>query len=467
MKFHIVGTNFAWQAFLLAIVPACSPKPPLPPLPEIATAGFLPAIRQTVDAAAFEAKAKPNDAGAAGRLAMVLHAHEQFAAAEQAYHRAELLDSTNRKADWSYYRGVTLLASGRAAEAGPVLEAAAKAKSDYLPALIKAGEAYLSAGDSAKAEAQYRSALRANPKDASAHLGLGRAMRNPVEMEKALDLFPNYGAAMFAVAQNLQRTGRGDRAKELLARYEKYKTTAPPLEDPLLEAIAELNVGPTTLVRKAQAAAAQGDLATAIELHIQALRTDPKMAQAHVNLISLYGRSNAPEKATEAYRAAIALNPNLAEAHYNYGVLLLSSDGKLAEAKVAFEKAIAADPAHALAHHNLGTILQQQGQLALAQKQFEKAVEIDPGSRNSRFQLGRLYANAGRNADAIAQFEKTLGVDDEMTPTFLYALAAATARAGDASKARTLLSSARQKAEAKAQTRLVDSIDRDLARLQR
>ena len=48
-------------AFLLA---GCRSSGPLPPLPEVSTASFLPSIRQAVDEAISGAKAHPNDAGA-------------------------------------------------------------------------------------------------------------------------------------------------------------------------------------------------------------------------------------------------------------------------------------------------------------------------------------------------------------------------------------------------------------------
>jgi len=441
---------------------------PPPPIPQIDSTGFLPAVRDSVNAALVDATAKPKDAAASGRLGMVLHAHSQLAAAEQAYHRAEILETDPQKTpQWTYYRGVVLLAAGKAAEAAPILERVATTS---LPAALKTADAHLAAGNNAKAEQFYRQAVAANPNDPSAHFGLGRVTQNPAELEKALELFPEYGAAMFALAQHLQRTtGKSDRARDLLSRYERHKTTAPPLADPLLEAVSDLNTGPTNLIRKAQNAAAQGDLQTALRLHREALQIDPKMVQAHVNLISLYARSNQPDQAAQAYRDAIALNPNLAEAHYNYGVLQYSQPNGLGAAKAAFEKAIAADPAHAMAHHNLGAILQQLGQLGAAEKEFERTLAIDPSYRNARFQLGRLYVNAGRNADAIAQLQRAAleGGDDEMTPTYLYALAAAQARAGNAMAAREQLLAARQKATARNQSALVDSIDRDLKKLVR
>jgi Tfp pilus assembly protein PilF len=439
----------------------CATKAPPPPLPDVPTSGFAPAIKKVIDEAASAAKAKPDDPQVVGRYGMTLHAHDQFAAAEQAYRRAELVDP-NKSSNWTYYRGAALLAASKAAEAAPILESV----ENNTPATLKAADAWLAAGNAAKAEKLYRRVLQSEPNNPAAHFGLGRATRNTAEYEKALELFPNYGAAMFALAQALQRSGDAARAQKILANYDRYKTVGPPIADPLMDAVADLNAGANTLIRKAQAAAAQGDIQSAIDLHRKALELDPKLTQAHVNLISLYARANRPELAAEAYKSAIALQPDLAEAHYNYGVLLLTFEPRnFAEAKRAFEKAIAADPRHASSHHNLGAILQEQGQLVAAQKQFERAIELDPGARNSRFQLGRLYANAGRNAAAIAQFERAAAPpEDDQTPTYVYALAAVTARTGDVARAKSLLRVARDKAAAHGQTQLVAAIERDLLR---
>jgi tetratricopeptide (TPR) repeat protein len=395
---------------------------------------------------------------------MVLHAHDQFMAASQAYARAAILESGN--GDWPYYRGAALMANGKAAEAAPLFEAASRAKSGYLPAVLRAGEAYLAVGNEERAAACFRKALELAPTDPSAHFGLGRSTKNPAEYEKALERFPAYGAAIFALAQHLQRTGEAERARALMEVYPRHKTTAPPLSDPLMDRVLELNAGPTALIQKAQAAAAQGQMKMAIELHEKALSYDPKMAQAHINLISLHARNGSREKAAEAYRAAVALNPKSAEAHYNYGVLSYQA-GDRAAARAAFEKALEVDPGHADSHHNLGAILQEQGQIAAAKVKFEKAIELNPSQQLARFNLGRIYANEKRYPEAIAQFERAVAIGEtEQTPVYLYALGAAQARAGDRATARQVLQMARQKASARGQTAVVGAIDVDLGRLQ-
>ena len=65
-----------------------------------------------------------------------------------------------------------------------------------------------------------------------------------------------------------------------------------------------------------------GDVAGAIAAHEAALARDPSLAQAHANLITLYGRAANWAKAEEHYRAVVALGGDLADAHYDYGVLL-------------------------------------------------------------------------------------------------------------------------------------------------
>src|SRR5207244_11079892 len=96
------------------------------------------------------------------------------------------------------------------------------------------------------------------------------------------------------------------------------------------------------------ALAESGDLAGAIAAHEAALARDPSIAQAHVNLISLYGRTQNWAKAEEHFDAAVALGFDLDEAHYNHGVLLGLQE-KWALAEAAYRHALAVNPHHAAA----------------------------------------------------------------------------------------------------------------------
>ena len=65
------------------------------------------------------------------------------------------------------------------------------------------------------------------------------------------------------------------------------------------------------------------------------------------------GRQGKLEEAIAAYRQAIGLKSDYAEAHYNLGVAL-TDQGKLEEAIAAYRQAIGIKPDYAEAHSNLG-----------------------------------------------------------------------------------------------------------------
>ncbi|MFN7923236.1 MAG: tetratricopeptide repeat protein [Bryobacteraceae bacterium] len=404
------------------------------------------------------AKAKPNDPQAAGHLGMLLYAYGQPAAARAAFERAAILDPA--RYEWTYYLGVAQLADGLAQPAVASLRTAVALRSDSVPAQLKLGDALLASGDSAGAAAAYQKVIE-HP---AAKYGYARATGQAEFHEKALAQFPQFGAAMFALAQHYQRAGRAQDAARLLRDYPRFKTVAPPVDDPALDAIDALNQGPTSLLKQAQSLESHGQLAAAAELQAKALALDPKLVQAHVNLISLYGRLGDAARATEHYKAAIALDANASEAYYNYGVLCYQQ-GRRAEARTAFEKALSLDASSASAHTNLGALLQEQGQLDAAAAHFTKAIELDPGQRLARFNFGRILANRRNYAAAIAQFEQIVNGDDDATPTYLYALGATQARAGDRAHAIETLERARTAAFQKTQPSVVASIDRDLLQL--
>jgi tetratricopeptide (TPR) repeat protein len=266
------------------------------------------------------------------------------------------------------------------------------------------------------------------------------------------------------MAQHYQRSGQSAEAQTLMAAYGKYQNVAPPIDDPLMDAVRALNRGADDLLRRAANLESQGQLQTAVDLHLEALERDPKNAQVHVNLISLYGRLGDAGKAEHHFREAVAANPKSDETYYNFGVLCYQS-GRRSDAEGAFREALNRNPANAQAHNNLGSLLQEKGDLAGAAAHFQRAVESQPDLRIARFHLGRIYANQGKYPEAIAQFERAADADEDATPTYLYALGATLARSGDTAKARPVLQSALAKATARGQGKLASAVERDLARL--
>ena len=90
----------------------------------------------------------------------------------------------------------------------------------------------------------------------------------------------------------------------------------------MLAAVKPLRDDPGALLQRGVKLADAGDVDAAIAAHEAALAIDPSLAQAHANLIALYGRQRNFAKAEAHYRAVVALGVNVADAHYDYGVLL-------------------------------------------------------------------------------------------------------------------------------------------------
>ena len=239
----------------------------------------------------------------------------------------------------------------------------------------------------------------------------------------------------------------------------------PPQADPLRGEVAMLNLGSVTHIRRGADLEQAGRIAEAIDEQLAALRVDPQSVQAHINLISLYGRLGRYQEATQHYEAALALDPNQADLHFNYGVLLLKQQDDTGAAE-AFRETLRLNPHRVEAHTNLGAIYENRGSVAEALQQFNAALADRPTDRVANFHIGRYLANEARYDEAIEHLKQTLVPEDASTPRYLYALGATYARAGRHSDALKYLRSARDQAAARGQTDLVAAIDQDLRTLE-
>jgi tetratricopeptide (TPR) repeat protein len=448
--------------------PNSSDRPPaMPALPRIVPGNFPPSMRDKIRKAYAAAQANPLDALANGKLGMILDAYSQSdERAEVCYRRARLLDS--RSFRWAYYLAVVQAARGKYQEAITTLQEGLPLKPEYLPAQLKLAEFHLALGSGEEAREVYEEIIRRHPESAQAYFGIGRAEEFVghtaaaiTSYRKACELFPDFGRAHYALARAYQRLGQTDRAGEEFALAEKHKNDLPSLVDPL-QAELKFYGDPQYLLQLGVELASQGKLAEAAAQDEEALQADPGLLRAHVSLISLYGRLHQFEKAEEHYREAVQLASNRPEIYYNYGVLLMEQR-KYSEAEAAFRKVLEINPHHPEAHNNLGDILQRQGKLPDAISQFRAAVDDRPNFPQAHFNLGRILVNQENYKEAIEELLKTLSTEDaETKPSYLYAVGAAYARAGDRLNALRYLHLAKQQAAARQQAKLLDNIDRDL-----
>jgi non-specific serine/threonine protein kinase len=147
----------------------------------------------------------------------------------------------------------------------------------------------------------------------------------------------------------------------------------------------------------------------ALQLFGQALEIDPGYARAQAGVSLCYaqlyhfgGLQPAHlEKADQASRKALELDPNSAEAHVARG-LTLSTQRRIEESHQEFEAALRLDPKLFEAYYFYGRALNTQGKLDQAAAIFERACQVRPDDYQSPSHLGHIYASLGRSEEAHA-----------------------------------------------------------------
>jgi len=144
----------------------------------------------------------------------------------------------------------------------------------------------------------------------------------------------------------------------------------------------------------------RGALAEA-EQHLLRARTivDSKWVRYHMGRLRLLQRR--PEQALQEYRAALALDPSLVDAHFNAGQLCFNL-ARPEEARAAFEQALALDPAHAGAWNGVGALALAGDDPQRAAEAFARAVEADPEYADAHHNLAVALERLGRSEEARA-----------------------------------------------------------------
>jgi Tfp pilus assembly protein PilF len=101
---------------------------------------------------------------------------------------------------------------------------------------------------------------------------------------------------------------------------------------------------------------------------------DPGLLNEYGNQLTAAGRL---EEAATQYEKAVKVDPRLAIAWHNLGVVSVGL-GKHHAAQSAYKKAIEIQPTYAMAHYNLGVLLDLEGNFDDALLSYQRAIELDP-----------------------------------------------------------------------------------------
>ncbi|MHC4121887.1 MAG: TPR end-of-group domain-containing protein, partial [Planctomycetota bacterium] len=140
----------------------------------------------------------------------------------------------------------------------------------------------------------------------------------------------------------------------------------------------------------------------------KALEIDDKLAEAHLALsgVLFYLYWDWAEGEREM-KIAIALNPNLAEAHREYASYLMAM-GRFEESIAEAKRALQLAPFLNLYEYTLARMYYQARQYDQAIAKYQRMAELEPKKSQVHFGLARVYEQMRRYEDAVKARQKAL-----------------------------------------------------------
>ena len=164
-----------------------------------------------------------------------------------------------------------------------------------------------------------------------------------------------------------------------------------------------------TIVLQSQRLCAQGQVRAALELAAAALARFPQHAVLLCHCGAYAALLQHADVAEAAYRQAIAVQPDYADAHYNLGLLLMEQQ-RLAEAEAAYQRALVIQPAYANAHFNLGILYKTQQRLPEARAAYQQVIALQPSHGDAQVNLGNVLVAMQRPAEALVAYRNAVAL---------------------------------------------------------
>lgn len=476
------------MGLVLALVFVCAPllatdRPELEELPSPDISAFEEVIRLRLEALQQQVErlqAGEDDialAEAYGNLAKHYLAHTLDEPAKVAFANAQILAPEDAR--WAYYLAFVEERTGNHEESVASYQRVLELEPDNVQTLLHLGDVSLEMGANEAAYGFFQRALEVNPSEAAAHAGVGKTaitLDRPQEaieaLRRALDLQPQATSLHYQLALAYRKAGRVDEAR---AELELRGEVPVRFTDPLLNQIGPLQRGdlvaavvdmaekPDEIDDRSLADFAVGHLGSdpdapqklgrAIALLSEQSRhtSSTVLARLHYVVAGLYLTRSDLDRSASELTAALALEPDMAEAAILLGhiseqrgdledAVAVYSDVldrqpnngdalrarartrlALADLKGAIEdleRLSAANPKDSRQLIRLAVAQARFGDLAAARVNYEKALALSPDPAEAaqvHHHLGIIESREGTIEDAITEFRAAVELDPALT----------------------------------------------------
>jgi tetratricopeptide (TPR) repeat protein len=149
-----------------------------------------------------------------------------------------------------------------------------------------------------------------------------------------------------------------------------------------------------------------------VSLWQDVVEKSPGKARGYNDLGNAFNRAGLLDKADEAYRKAISLDPDSYDAHNDLGISYAKS-GQIDKALEEFNKAMAIKPNYARPHSNVGIIYAGMNRMDKAIEEFSKSIELDPKNSDTYKNRGLAYAKVGETGRALQDFKQACAMGNQ------------------------------------------------------
>ena len=272
--------------------------------------------------------------------------------------------------------------------------------------VYREGVAALNSGDVNTALTDFQKVVHLAPAAEQGHSALGavlvrigRTNEGIQELEKALSIQPSDSIAQTNLAMAYEQSGRAAKALLWFARLEAGARTQ------------GRKLPPVILAAYARALAAERQFPSAASHMKLAIAADPKNAEWHDELGSIYARQQDWPNARDAFAAALGLNPDLATAHMHLGMVLKAQGQPGVIEELA--KADQLTPENPVIALQYGEELAGAGHDDQAIPLFQHALELSPTNAVAAYQLGLALQRSNRVSEAIPLFQKAAAAEPD------------------------------------------------------
>lgn len=263
-------------------------------------------------------------------------------------------------------------AAGDSEKATPLFEEALELAPADFEIRVDYAEASLIAKDYAKARLLAQQCLDADPKNAKAHLILGRSLLLLNKNEAAKEQFE----AAIAIESNFEN------GFALATAYLALK-----------------------------------DVRSAAIIFAEMLTGLGDSAEIHMRFGRAYADASLPDQAIQEFKKAIAKQSKLPTAHYSLGAAYLQSMGEIndPQAEAEFRKELEINRNDFFSHFELGSIALTEHRLEEAEGELTRAESLNPQSPDPPLSLGEVYRQLDRPVEAEAELRKSISLTHDVS----------------------------------------------------